>query len=89
MVILRAWCHNAPLYMREQVTLSYLDYSWFGKRLMALVQISVRDAVSMVPRGWDIGHTSPMGPFPWPSWIAQSHGDLHEGQPLYLSLIHI
>ena len=38
----------------------------------------------MVPRGWDIGPTSPMGPSPWPSWTARFHGLFHEGQPLYI-----
>ena len=50
----------------------------------ALVQSSVSDAASMVPRAWDIGPTSPMGPSPWPSWNARSHGHLHEGRPLYI-----
>ena len=40
------------------------------------------DAVAMVPRGLDIGPTSPMGPSPWLSWNARSHGHLHKGQPL-------
>ena len=52
--------------------------------ISALVQSSVSDAVLMVPQGWDIGPTSPMGPSPWPSWNARSHGHLHEGQPLYI-----
>ena len=44
----------------------------------------------MVPRGWDIGPTSPMGPSPWPSSNARSHGHLHEGQPLYIhTYIHV
>ena len=38
----------------------------------------------MVPRGWDIGPTSPMGPSLWPSWNARSHGHLHEGRTLYI-----
>ena len=25
-----------------------------------------------------------MGPSPWPSWNAQSHGHLHEGRPSYI-----
>ena len=48
------------------------------------VRSSVSDAVPMVPRGWDIGPTSPMGPSPWPSWNARSHGHLHQEQPLYI-----
>ena len=35
----------------------------------------------MVPRGWDIGPTSPMDPSPWPGWNAGSHGHLYEGRP--------
>ena len=50
----------------------------------AQVWSSVSDAVSMIPRGWDIGPTIPMGPSPWPSWNARSHGHLHEGRPLYI-----
>ena len=38
----------------------------------------------LVPRGWDIGPTIPMGPSPWPSWIAPFHGQFHEGRPLYI-----
>ena len=38
----------------------------------------------MLPRSWDIGPTRPMGPSPWPSWNARSHGHLHEGRPLYI-----
>ena len=38
----------------------------------------------VVPRGWDIGPTSPMGPSPCPSWNARSHGHLHEGRSLYI-----
>ena len=41
----------------------------------------------MVPRGtagWDIGPAIPMGPSPWSSWNARSHGHLHKGQPLYI-----
>ena len=45
------------------------------------------DAVSMVPRGWDIGLTIPMGPSPWPSWYARSHGHYHEGRPLYIHTV--
>ena len=48
------------------------------------------DAVSMVPRGWDIGPTIPMGPSPRPSWTARSNGQFHEGQPLYIhTYIHV
>ena len=32
------------------------------------------DAVSLIPWGWDIGPTSPMGPSPWPSWNARPMG---------------
>ena len=42
------------------------------------------DAVSMLPRGWDIGPKIPMGPSPWPSWNTRSHGHLHKGRPLYI-----
>ena len=37
----------------------------------------VSDAVPLVPRGWGIGPTIPMGPSPWPSWN-------HKGRPLYI-----
>ena len=50
----------------------------------ALVRSSASDAVPLVPRGWDIGPTIPLGPSPWPSWTALFHGQLHEGQPLYI-----
>ena len=29
-------------------------------------------------------HESRMGSSPWPSWYARSHGQFHEGEPLYL-----
>ena len=38
----------------------------------------------LVPRGWDIGPTIPMGPSPWPSWNGRSHGLLYKGRPLYI-----
>ena len=38
----------------------------------------------LVPRGWDIEPTRPMGPSPWPSWNARSHGHLHKGQHTYM-----
>ena len=40
----------------------------------ALVRSSVSDVVPLVPRGWDIGPTIPMGPSPWPSWNARTMG---------------
>ena len=43
----------------------------------------------MILRGWDIEPTSPMGPSPRPSWNAQSHGHLHEAQPLYIHLSYL
>ena len=38
----------------------------------------------MVPWGWDIEPTIPMGSSPWPSWYAGSHGHHHKGRPLYI-----
>ena len=32
------------------------------------------DEVPLVPRGWDVGPTIPMGPSPWPSWNARTMG---------------
>ena len=52
--------------------------------LNAWLRFSVSYAASMVPRGSNIGPTFLMGPSPWPSWNAQSHGHLHKGLPLYI-----
>ena len=62
-------------YMRIRDTLSCLKKSCLRKHMLnAIVWSSMSDAVSMVLQGWDIGPTSPMGPSPWPSWNAKSHG---------------
>ena len=75
---------STPQNIRDSAPPTWGIRSHLESTLGVEVWSSVSDAVSMVPRCWDIGPTIPMGPSPRPSLKVRSYGHLHEGWPLYI-----